>query len=88
MAQRRVHGGSFKARVAVAAIAGHRTVDEIASAYEVHPSQVAKRKAEALQRLPGPVPGQRLHGAALADGQVRGRVLEGLRGDGGRRPRK
>jgi putative transposase len=52
MAQRKHHGGAFKARVAVEAIAGHKTVNEIASAYEIHPSQVAKWKAEALQRLP------------------------------------
>jgi transposase-like protein len=52
MAQRRRHGGAFKARVAVEAIAGHKTVNEIAGAYEVHPSQVAKWRAEALQRLP------------------------------------
>jgi transposase-like protein len=52
MAQRKQHGGAFKARVAVEAIAGHKTVNEIASAYEIHPSQVAKWKAEALERLP------------------------------------
>jgi transposase len=52
MAQRRQHGGAFKARVVVEAIAGHKTVNEIASAYEVHPSQVAKWKADALARLP------------------------------------
>jgi transposase-like protein len=52
MAQRRQHGGAFKTRVAVEAIAGHKTVNEIAGAYEIHPSQVAKWKAEALQRLP------------------------------------
>jgi transposase-like protein len=52
MAQRRHHGGGFKARVAIEAIAGHKTVNEIASAYEIHPSQVAKWKAEALARLP------------------------------------
>jgi transposase len=52
MAQRRHHGGAFKTRVVVEAIAGHKTVNEIASAYEIHPSQVAKWKAEALQRLP------------------------------------
>ena len=52
MAQRRRHGGAFKARVAVEAIAGHKTVNEIAGAYEVHPSQVGKWKAEALKRLP------------------------------------
>jgi transposase-like protein len=52
MAQRKHHGGVFKTRVAVEAIAGHQTVNEIASAYEIHPSQVAKWKAEALARLP------------------------------------
>ena len=59
MAQRRHHGGAFKARVAIEAMAGHKTVNEIASAYEIHPSQVAKWKAEALARLP----------EALADGR-------------------
>jgi transposase-like protein len=52
MVQRRHHGGAFKTRVAVEAIAGRKTVNEIASAYEIHPSQVAKWKAEALARLP------------------------------------
>ena len=52
MAQRKHHGGAFKARVAVEAMAGHKTVNEIASAYAIHPSQVAKWKAEALTRLP------------------------------------
>jgi transposase-like protein len=52
MTQRRQHGGAFKARVAVEAIGGHKTVNEIASAYEIHPSQVGKWKAEALARLP------------------------------------
>lgn len=52
MAQRRQHGGAFKARVAIEAIGGHKTVNEIAGAYEIHPAQVAKWKAEALARLP------------------------------------
>lgn len=46
MTQCRHHGGTFKARVAIEAIAGHKTVNEIASAYEIHPSQVAKWKAK------------------------------------------
>lgn len=52
MAPRRRHGGAFKTRVVVEAIAGHKTVNEIASTYEIHPSQVGKWKAEALARLP------------------------------------
>lgn len=59
MAQRKRHGGAFKAKVAVEAIAGHKTVNEIASAYAIHPSLVGKWKAEALARLP----------EALADGR-------------------
>jgi transposase-like protein len=39
MAQRKGYGGVFKMRVVVEAIAGHKTVNEIAGAYEVHPSQ-------------------------------------------------
>jgi transposase len=50
MAQRRRHGGAFKTRGVVEAIAGHKTVNEIASTYEIHPSQVGKWKAEALRR--------------------------------------
>jgi len=52
MVRRKRHGGAFKTRVVVEAIAGHKTINEIAGAFEVHPSQVAKWKAEALKRLP------------------------------------
>ncbi len=52
MAQRKQHTGQFKARVAVEAIAGHKTVNQIASEYGIHPSQVNKWKKQALQRLP------------------------------------
>ena len=40
MFQRRYHGGAFNARVAIEAIAGHKTVNEIAN--EIHLSQVAE----------------------------------------------
>ena len=75
MAQRRIHGGSFKARVAVAAIAGHKTVNEIASAYEIHPSQVAKWKAEALARLPEVLSDGR-QAKARADSATEGRLYQ------------
>lgn len=52
MAQRRKHTGPFKARVAVEAIAGHKTVNEISAEYGVHASQIHKWKKEALERLP------------------------------------
>lgn len=52
MAQRRKHTGQFKARVAIEAITGHKTVNEISAEYGVHASQVHKWKKEALERLP------------------------------------
>jgi transposase-like protein len=52
MAQRKQHTGQFKARVAVEAIAGHKTVNQIASEYGIHPSQVNKWKKQALEQLP------------------------------------
>ena len=75
MAQRKHHGGSFKARVAVEAIAGHKTVNEIASAYEIHPSQVAKWKSEALARLPEVLSDGR-RSKAPADSQVEARLYQ------------
>ncbi len=61
MARRKRHGGPFKARVAIEAIAGHMTVNEIATKYEIHPTLVTRWKKEALERLP----------EALSDGRTR-----------------
>ncbi|OGG96369.1 MAG: transposase [Candidatus Lambdaproteobacteria bacterium RIFOXYD2_FULL_50_16] len=41
----------FKAKVALEAIKGQRTVNEIASEFEVHPSQVNAWKKQALEGL-------------------------------------
>ncbi len=51
MAQRRHFGKGFKAKVAIEAIKGEKTINEIASMYEVHPNQVSKWKKQALERL-------------------------------------
>ena len=61
MARRKRHGGPFKARVAIEAISGHKTVNEIASKYEIHATMVTRWKKEALERLP----------EALSDGRTR-----------------
>jgi len=49
--KRRQHSAELKAKVAVAAIRGVSTVQEIASKYEVHPTLVAKWKKEAVAGL-------------------------------------
>lgn len=52
MAQRRQFSSAFKAKVAIEAIKGEKTLNEIASMYEVHPNQVGQWKKEALELLP------------------------------------
>ena len=43
---------AFKARVALSAIKGHKTVNELATEYEVHPTQINQWKRQALESLP------------------------------------
>lgn len=52
MSQRRRFDAAYKARVAVEAIKGEKTLNEIASQYEVHPNQVSQWKKQALEHLP------------------------------------
>ena len=49
---RRTHDAGFKAKVALEAIKGEKTVAEISSKYGIHPNQVGKWKKEVLERLP------------------------------------
>jgi len=49
--QRKVFGAELKAKVALEALAGRKTANEIAGAYEVHPHQVATWKREAQEGL-------------------------------------
>lgn len=50
--QRKRYEAGLKAKVALEAIKGQRTVNEIAAAYGVHPNQVAQWKKQALEQLP------------------------------------
>jgi transposase-like protein len=43
---RRNHSAAFKAKVAIAAIKGERTIAEIAEQFDVHPNQVTTWKAQ------------------------------------------
>lgn len=50
--QRRKHAAEFKAKVALEAIRGLKTVSEIAADYEIHPVMVSNWKKEMLANLP------------------------------------
>ncbi len=52
MSQRKRHSAALKAKVALEAIRGERTVNELAGLYQVHPSQIAAWKRRALEGLP------------------------------------
>jgi len=51
---RRNHTGNFKAKVALAALRGDKTLTEIAQHYEVHPNQVMEWKRQLLERAAKP----------------------------------
>ena len=50
---RKTFSNEFKAKVALEAIKGYRSMNEIAKEYEVHPNVVGKWKKEVLESLPG-----------------------------------
>lgn len=52
MVQRKRHSAEFKAKVALAALKGQQTLNEVASLYGVHPVQVAQWKKQAAEGLP------------------------------------
>ncbi len=50
--QRKRYSADLKYKVALEAIRGQKTANEIASEYGVHPTQIAQWKKQALESLP------------------------------------
>ena len=49
---RKTHDAAFKAKVALEAVKGEKTITKIASGYSVHPNQIRQWRARLLERLP------------------------------------
>jgi transposase len=52
MTTRRQYSPTVKARVAVEAIRGEKTLSELGSQFKAHPMQIAKWRKSALEQLP------------------------------------
>ena len=50
---RRTHTPAFKAKVALAAIKGEKTLAELAQQFDVHPNQITAWKAHLLETASG-----------------------------------
>ena len=48
--KRRVFGGAFRAKVALAAVKGDKTLGQLASQFDVHPNQVSAWRKELIDR--------------------------------------
>jgi len=66
--QRKRYSAETKAKVALEAIRGEKTANEIAAEYGVHPTQIAQWKKQALDDLP----------EIFASGRQRDQAAEGL----------
>lgn len=49
---RKSYSGDFKAKVALEAVKGERSLSELASRYEVHPNQIRTWKKQLITGLP------------------------------------
>ncbi len=56
---RRKHDAAFKARVALEAVKGEKTIAQLSSEYSVHPNQIRQWKKKLLEELPALFSGKR-----------------------------
>lgn len=72
---RKTHSAEFKAKVALEAIRGQKTINEIASEYGVHPVQIGQWKKMAVEELPQ-VFGKRQAAQTKADEELQAALYE------------
>jgi transposase len=70
MKTRRRFTAEFKAKVALEAIQGHRTVAELGKRHELHPNLIAQWKRQAIEKLAKVFDDKAVEPAALQDAEV------------------
>jgi transposase-like protein len=73
--KRKTHSGEFKAKVALEAIKGERTLNELAGQYEVHPTQIVQWKQRLVAGATDVFTGSVQHDAAQ-EGLLRDRLYQ------------
>ncbi len=74
--QRKQYSAEFKAKVALEAIRGHKTINELASEYGVHPAQIGLWKKQALEGLASVFDTQRGPTATKAQAELTARLYQ------------
>ena len=72
---RQKHSGAFKAKVALEAVKGERTLNELAGHFEIHPTQVVQWKQRLLAGAADVFSGG-VQRDALADAALRDRLYQ------------
>jgi transposase len=67
---RRTHNPAFKAKVALAAIKGDKTLSELAQQYDVHANQITAWRAQVLEGAAGLFGGEAAGAAPAVDVKV------------------
>ena len=67
---RRTHNPAFKAKVALAAIKGERTLAELAQQHDVHPNQITAWQAQVLDGAAGLFGGEAVEAVPAVDIKV------------------
>jgi len=71
MTKRRTLSTGFKKKVALAALRGDKTLQELAAHYQVHPNQISQWKRQAIEGLDGIFDSKSDRRARDMDGEVK-----------------